>query len=94
VSKCEAAIQALREFLALKPGDSFRPIFAMKRYRGTSPNELPEDVGFLAIGRGTKLYLENIFMLKDGPLAPQLEKLPIQEYPSMDAMLADGWEVD
>ncbi len=91
MSKCAEAIQALRNFLA---GDDFRPIFAMKRYTSNPPRGLPEDVGFLAKGRGTKLYLANIVFLETGLLAPQLEKLPSKNYENIDAMLADGWEVD
>jgi hypothetical protein len=92
MSTCEAAIQALQEFI---DGDSFAPVFAMKKYHtGYGYRGLPNEVGFLANGRGTKLYLANIFVLVAGPLAPQLEKLPSKDYENFEAMLADGWEAD
>lgn len=91
MSTCTAAVEALRGFLA---GDSFQPVFAMKKYTSATMRGLPEEVGFLAAGCGTKLYLANIFVLVTGPLAPQLEKIPSKEYPSVEAMLADGWEID
>ena len=39
----------------------------------TIVNYVREYVGFLAKGRGTKLYLANIVFLETGLLAPQLE---------------------
>lgn len=94
MSTCAAAEKALRDFLA-NGNNTFKPIFAMKKYTSApSRRGLPEEVGFLAAGRGTKLYLANIFVLVGGPLAPQLEKLPSKDYPSVEALFADGWEVD
>jgi len=41
-----------------------------------------------------RLYARNIFDFHRGPLAPQLERCRVFDYPTADAVLADGWKVD
>jgi hypothetical protein len=40
------------------------------------------------------VYQINMWSLEEGPLRPQLDSATKNEYPSTEAMLADGWEVD
>jgi hypothetical protein len=67
--------------------DTFRPVFALKRYRTKNAWEMPE-LGFLRAGKGTTVYLSNIF---GGQV---LDAVPSKEYADVGALLDDGWEVD
>lgn len=44
--------------------------------------------------RSRTVYEFNMWALETGPLSPQLEGATKHTYPSYEAMLADGWEVD
>ena len=68
-------------------------LLPLKNRTTAQPGDMPDDA-FLVRGSGPKLYMENLFELKDGPLLPQLVGLPVLEFESFEAMLKAGWEVD
>ena len=65
------------------------PVQTMRRDK--HPNDW--DCGLVIAGR-TTVFEKNLFDLKSGLIAPQVEDSPHKDYESYEAMLADGWEVD
>jgi hypothetical protein len=49
---------------------------------------------FLLAGRGTTVFLGNVYYLEGGPLRAKLSALERRTYVSFDAIVADGWRVD
>lgn len=66
------------------------PCCPLKRHIGNGQIEC----GFLAEGKGPNIFMKNMFTLESGPLSPQLEGVEKKEYPSFEALVADGWECD
>ncbi len=66
------------------------PVCPVKRYKGHSW----PDCGIVVVGGGHTVYEKNMFELVTGPIMDQVQGCPKHEYPSFEAMIADGWVVD
>jgi hypothetical protein len=93
MSTCAAAaVDAMKAFIA-NGTNTFRSIFALKKYT-SHPRWLPEELGFLVAGCGTTVFLGNIWALPESTTLLDLDALPQKKYADVDAILSDGWEVD
>jgi len=51
-------------------------------------------MGIVVDGGGSVVYEKNMFELVTGPIMEQLKDSTKHEYPTMEALVADGWVVD
>jgi hypothetical protein len=56
-------------------------------------NTVNRDMGIILSSNTSKVYVKNLFDLKDGAIMPQLEDVKVYEYTDVDAMLKE-WRVD
>lgn len=50
--------------------------------------------GILVAGRGSKVFMKNVWALETGPIADQLEGADVYEYTDFEALYDAGWRVD
>lgn len=67
------------------------PVMPVKKYGGQGG--WPK-TGIVVDGGGPVVYEKNMFELVTGPIMEQVADSTKHEYPTMEAMVADGWVVD
>jgi hypothetical protein len=52
------------------------------------------ELGFLARGHGSTVYVGNLMDLEAGPLEPQLPRFKVRAYKDFASLARAGWRVD